>query len=157
MLERRPNVQTSSSSSRTAGKYASQVLLPEQIAQSDGIGQRVDVGADQGRLLVLTLSIDQVSEKDGLIVSVWGSTDGRDGSYKPLLRLPEKFYCGMYSALLNLAKYPAVRYLRVEWKIRHWGKGNSAPKFGFSAFTERSGARVSVAGVGDLESLAAHA
>ena len=156
MLERRPNVQTSSLSSRTAGKYTSKVLLPEQIAQSDGIGPRIDVGADQGRLLVMTLSIDQVSEKDGLIVSVWGSTDGRDWGYKPLMRLPEKFYCGIYSSLLNLAKCPAVRYLRVEWKMRRWGKGNSVPKFGFSAFTDRSGARVSAAVVEDLESLAAH-
>ena len=145
MLERRPNIHSAPSSSRAEGMYGFHALLPEQIAQSDGIGPRVDVGADQGRLLVMTLSIDQVSEKDGLIVSVWGSSDGRDFGYKPLLRLPEKFYCGMYSALLNLAKYPAVRYVRVEWKMRHWGKGNAVPKFGFSVFTERSGARVSAA------------
>ena len=145
MLERRPNLQTSSFFWRTAGKYASKVLLPEQIAQSDGIGPRIDVGVDQGKLLVMTLSIDQVSEKDGLIVSVWGSSEGRDWGYKPLLRLPEKFYCGMYSSLLNLAKYPAVRYLRVEWKMRRWGKGNLIPTFGVSVFTERSGARVSEA------------
>ena len=103
----------------------------------------------------MTLSVDQVSEKDGLIVSVSGSTDGRDWGSKPLLRLPEKFYCGMYSSLLNLAKYPTVRYLRMDWKMRHWGKGNSVPKFGFSAFTERSGARVRAA-VRNLELLAAH-
>lgn len=51
----------------------------------------------------------------------------------------------MYSALLNLAKYPAVRYLRVEWKMRRWGNGNPVPNFGFSVFTERSGSRVSAA------------
>jgi hypothetical protein len=145
MLERRPNLQSASLSSRTAGKYASKVLLPEQIAQSDGIGSRIDVGPDQGNLLVLTLSIDQMVEKEGLVVSVWGSSDGRDWGSKSLLTLPQKYYCGMYSALLNLAKYPAVRYLRVEWTMRRWGKGDPVPEFGFSVFTERSGARVSAA------------
>jgi hypothetical protein len=79
--------------------YVPQVLLPEQIAQSDGIGPKVDVRADQGTLLVLTLSIDQVAEKEGLVLSVWGSSDGRDWSQKPLLTLPQKYYCGMYSTL----------------------------------------------------------
>ena len=54
------------------------VLLPEQMAESDGIGPQVDVGTDQGKLLVLTLSIDRVVEKGVLVVSVWGSSDGHD-------------------------------------------------------------------------------
>ena len=144
MLERRPNVQISSYS-RAGGAYVPQVLLPERITQTDGNGPKIDVGADQGKLLVLTLSIDSVVEKEGLVIAVWGSSDGRDWGLKPLLTLPEKFYCGMYSTLLNLAKYPAVQYVRVEWKMRRWGKGNPAPQFGFSVFTERSGSRVSAA------------
>ena len=152
MLERRPNVQAFSLYPRTRGASVFQVLIPEQTAQSNGIGPKIDVGADQGKLLVLTLSIDSVFEKEGLVVSVWGSSDGRDWGQKSLLTLPETYYCGMYSALLNLAKYPDVHYLRVEWKMRRWGKGNPVPEFGFSVFTERSGSR----GVRTGEDLAAH-
>jgi hypothetical protein len=54
------------------------VLLPEQIAQANGVGPIVGVGPDQGSLLVITLSIDEVGEKEGLVLSVWGSSDGRD-------------------------------------------------------------------------------
>lgn len=145
MLERRPNVQPASLYSRAGGKHVPHALLREQITQSDGIGPTVDAGPDQGKLLVLTLSVDSVVEKEGLVVSVWGSSDGCDWGPKSLLTLPEKYYCAMYSAWLNLAKYPAVRYLRVEWKMRRWGNGNPVPNFGFSVFTERSGSRVSAA------------
>jgi hypothetical protein len=110
----------------------------------DGIGPAVDVEVGQGQLLVLTLSIDHVVEKEGLVVSVRGSSDGCDWGRKPLLTLPEKHYNGIYSALLNLAKAPDARYLRVEWKMRRWGK-DTLPMFGFSMFIEPSGARVSAA------------
>ena len=145
VLERRPNLHAASAFLQGRGTRASSVLLPEQIAQSDGIGPKVDVGADQGHLLVITLSIDQVVEREGLVVSIRGSSDGREWDAKPIFSLPEKHYCGMYSALLNLAKCPDARYVRVEWKMRRWGKGDPVPRFGFSVFAERSGARVSEA------------
>jgi hypothetical protein len=143
MLERRPNGQ--SDSPRLAEKHVAQVLLPEFIAQSDGVGPEIDVGADCGNLLVLTLSINHVSEREGLVVSIRGSADGCDWGLTPLLTWPEKYYCGLYSVLLNLAIHPQVRYLRVEWKIKRWAKGDCIPKFGFSVFMERSGSRVSTA------------
>jgi hypothetical protein len=145
MLDRRPNLHAASAFLQSRGTRASCALLPEQIAQSDGVGPSVAVGADQGQLLVMTLSIDQVVEREGLVVSIRGSSDGREWDAKPILTLPEKHYCGMYSALLNLAKSPEARYLRVEWRMRRWGKGDTVPRFGFSVFAERSGARVSAA------------
>ena len=51
----------------------------------------------------------------------------------------------MYSALLNLAQRPDVRFLRVQWKMSRWTKGESMPMFGFYVYTEESGARVSAA------------
>jgi hypothetical protein len=143
MLERRPNRQSDSPRPLAEGKYSLRLLLPEVEAQSDGAGPEVDIGQDRGKLLVLTLSIDHVTEQEGLIIAVWGSPDGHDWRTRPILTLPEKYYCGMYSVLLNLAKHPDVRYLRVEWKMRRWGKGSPVPKFGFSVFTERSGSHVS--------------
>ena len=107
------------------------ILLPEIVAQKAGSGPEVDVGGQQGKLLVLTLSIGQVVQKEGLVVSIWGSSDGLDWGHKPLLTLPEKYYCGMYSALLNLAKYPAVRYSRVGWKMRRWDRATPCPRSAF--------------------------
>ena len=63
MLERRPNLRAASDFLQSKGIRASRVLLPEVIAQSDGVGPLVAVEADQGQLLVVTLSIDQVVEK----------------------------------------------------------------------------------------------
>ena len=145
MLERRPNGQSDSVFLQAERKYNSRVLLPALEAQSDGTGPEIDIGPDRGKLLVLTLSIDSIVEQEGLIISVRGSPDRGDWRSRPLLTLPEKYYCGMYSALLNLGKHPDVDYLRVEWKMRRWGKGSPVPKFGFSVFTERSGSRVSTA------------
>jgi hypothetical protein len=119
------------------------ILLSELLAQSDDVGPGVDVETDRGKLLVLTLSIEQVVEQEGLTISVRGSSDGQDWASKPLLTLPEKSYCGIYSALLNLANHPTVHFLRVEWKLRRWSKASPLPKFVFSVFTERSGSRVS--------------
>src|SRR5260370_68265 len=128
MLERRPNGQ-SASLNPLDGKYVTQVLLPELLAQADGVGPEIDVGGECGSLLVLTLSIGHLIEQEGLVISIRGSPDRRDWGLTPLLTLSEKYYCGMYSALLNLAKHPHVRYLRVEWQMRRWGKGEMIPKF----------------------------
>ena len=78
MLERRPNGQSDSAFLQAAGRYNSRVLLPELEAQSDGAGPEIDVGPDRGKLLVLTLSIDYTIERQGLIISVWGSPDTGD-------------------------------------------------------------------------------
>ena len=131
-------------------------LIPEHVAYTDGIGPVVDVGTHQGKLLVLTLGIDLVIERESLSVSVWGSRDGVDWGPKPLVVFPHEHYCGLYSILLNLAKYPAVialdledcprvRYLQARWKMNRWGNGDPMPMFGFCLFGEESGSRVSSA------------
>ncbi len=79
-------------------------LLPEGIARSDGKGPEVDLGSKQGKLLVLTLGITRILEQESLEVSVWGSTDGEDWGARPLATFPPKFYCGIYSILLNLCR-----------------------------------------------------
>lgn len=117
-------------------------LVPEDIARENGKGPDVDLGADRGKLLVLTLGINRVLEQGALQISVWGSPDEKDWGGQPLHTFPPKSYCGMYSQLLNLSKHPSVRYLRVEWKMSRWAKPFSDPLFGFSVFAEESGARL---------------
>lgn len=120
-------------------------LVPEFMAREDGKGPIVDLGAHCGKLLVLTLGINHVVEQERLIMSLWGSKDGINWGMKPLVTFPQKHYCGLYSILLNLTRHPEVRYLRAEWKMSRWGKGDVKPMFGFYVFAEESGSRIRTA------------
>jgi hypothetical protein len=118
-------------------------LLPEMVRTGDGEGPVVPLDEYCSRLLVVTLGISDVVERTGLNVSVWGSPDQADWGAKPLLTFRQRQYCGVYSVLLNLAKQNEIRYLRVQWSMNRWGKGERSPLFGFEVFLEESGARVS--------------
>ena len=121
------------------------VLLPESIVRANGTGPEIDLGLKRGKLLVLTLGITRILEQESLEVTVLGSLDGEEWESKPLAKFPPKFYCGLYSILLNLGSRPDVRYLRVNWKMSRWSKREKTPMFGFYVYAEESGARVSVA------------
>ena len=120
-------------------------LLPESIARADGTGPEIDLGPNQGKLLVLTLGINRIIEQESLEVSVWGSADGENWGVRPLATFPPKFYCGLYSTLLNLSGRPDLRYTRVQWKMSRWTRRESMPMFGFYVYAEESGSRVSAA------------
>jgi hypothetical protein len=122
-------------------------LLPESIARSDGKGPEIDLGSKQGKLLVLTLGVTRILEQESLEVSVWGSTDGENWGSRPLATFPPKFYCGIYSILLNLVSRADVQYLRVQWKMSRWSRQDVTPMFGFYLYAEESGARVNAAAV----------
>jgi len=118
-------------------------LLPDSVRRIDGVGPVIELEGYRGKLLVVTLGVSAVVERTGLTVSVWGSPDQTDWGSKPLIALRQRQYCGVYSALLNLAHRPDIRYLRVEWNMSRWGKGERIAQFGFQVFVEESGARVS--------------
>jgi len=120
-------------------------LLPESIARTDGAGPEIELGSKRGKLLVLTLGITRILEQESLEVTVLGSEDGENWDAKPLAKFPPKFYCGLYSILLNLGSRDDVKFLRVHWKMSRWSKRESLPMFGFYVYAEESGARVSVA------------
>jgi hypothetical protein len=121
------------------------VLLPESIARTDGTGPEIELGSKRGKLLVLTLGITRILEQESLEVTVLGSPDGEKWDSKPLAKFPPKFYCGLYSILLNLGSRDDIKFLRVHWKMSRWSKRESMPMFGFYVYAEESGARVSVA------------
>jgi hypothetical protein len=120
-------------------------LLPESIARADGIGPQFELGSNRGKLLVLTLGITCIIEQESLDVSIWGSEEGQNWGLRPLTRFPPKFYCGIYSILLNLAAQPEIKLIRVHWKMSRWSKGETTPMFGFYVYAEESGARISAA------------
>ena len=120
-------------------------LVPDHVVRTDGTGPQRELNGEQGKMLVVTLGIDCVAEQEALLVSLWGSTDGFDWGTKPLLSFPPKYYCGLYSKLLNLANQPEIRFLRVEWKLRRGNKAARPMEFAFYVFAEESGSRISTA------------
>lgn len=119
------------------------LLMKEHVVHNDGSGSVIELGAETAKLLVLTLGITRAVERESLEVAVWGSEDGESWGSKPLVKYPQKFYCGLYSTLLNLAAHPRVRFLRVSWKVERFPGRDTAPMFGFYVFVQESGARLS--------------
>ncbi len=113
-------------------------LLPELIAREDGTGGVVDIGKAQGKALSVTLGITRILEQESLEIQICGSADGANWGAKPLLAFPQKFYCGNYPAPLDLSGNPEVRFLRVQWKMARWGRGDPKPLFGFFVFAEET-------------------
>lgn len=113
-------------------------LIPESVIREDGEGPVVEIGSVNGKLLLLTLGITRIIEQQSLDLSVWGSADGTDWGSKPLAGFPQKFYCGTYQLMLDLADYPDVRHLRVKYKVNRWGHGAPKPLFGLYLFAQET-------------------
>jgi hypothetical protein len=122
-------------------------LLPESISRSDGMGPEIGLGSKRGKLIVLTLGVTRVIEQEILEVSVWGSSDGEQWGCRPLASFPPKYYCGVYSILLNLASHPDVKFARMKWKMNSWSRGETTPMFAFYLYAEEYGARIAAAAV----------
>lgn len=111
-------------------------LLPETTIREAGNGSELDLGDTRGCVLLLTLGITRIIEQESLDVAVWGSANGNEWGAKPLVSFPQKFYCGTYQILLDLAQHSDVRYLRAHWAAQRWGKGDHKPLFGFYVFAQ---------------------
>lgn len=131
-------------------------LLPETIARANGVGPVIELNNQEaGRLLVLTLGITRIIEQESLDLSIWGSSDNINWGTQPVAHFPQKSYCGMYSILLNLSGRPEIKYLRAQWTMNRWTKGNPMPLFGFFVDSELSGSRIRAASATSSANLAA--
>ena len=113
-------------------------LLPETTIREAGAGPVVDVGDRKGEALIVTLGINRIVEQESIDVSIYGSEDGKEWSAKPLASFPQKFYCGAYQVLLDLAGNPGVKYLRAKWQANRWGKGDTKPLFTVYLFVQQA-------------------
>lgn len=111
-------------------------LLPEKVARQDGAGAVMALEEACGKPLHVTLGITRTVEQESLEISLWGSADSK--TWKRIETFPQKFYCGNYTLLIDLTRRPEIRYLRAEWKMQRWGRGETTPLFGFFVMLEEA-------------------
>jgi hypothetical protein len=117
-------------------------VLEEVSAAVDGAGPAVPLGGEQGNLLILTLVITRIIEREGIQISVWGSADGTDWGLTPVALFTPKYYCGIYSVRLNLVSRPDIRYLCAHWHLKRSQTKDDQPiACGFYVSAETSSAR----------------
>lgn len=113
-------------------------LLSEQVVREDGSSKEFDLGPSAGKVVLLTLGITRIIEQESLDLAVFGSPDGTVWAAKPLIAFPQKFYCGTYTLLLDLSGTSEIRYVKIQWKLNRWGRGEPKPLFGFYVFGQET-------------------
>jgi hypothetical protein len=109
------------------------LLVPDKtVASAKGDSPAIDVSTADGRVFLLILSITKIIEQESLEISMIGSPDGAAWDAKPIVSLPQKFYCGEYPMLLDLTAHPVVKFVRAHWEVARWGRGTEIPMFEFS-------------------------
>jgi hypothetical protein len=104
-------------------------LLPEQTIRENGNGPSMDLGDRRPAAMKFTLGITRIIEQESLDMGVHGSADGETWSDKPIAAFPQKFYTGVSSMVLDLSEAADIRFLRAQWKVSRWGRGDSQPLF----------------------------
>jgi hypothetical protein len=97
--------------------------------ESNGDGQALDVSNSETRTFLCVLSITEQIEQESLDVSIWGSSDGQDFGKRPLLKIPQQFYCGTTKMVLDISARPEVKILRTKWELNRWGRVAPTPLF----------------------------
>jgi|ERR1051326_411290 hypothetical protein len=110
-----------------------QFLLPETVVTEDGVGPEIALESRE-KAMLLTLGITRIIEQETLDISLWGSTDCE--RWYQVDAFPQKFYCGTYSMVVDLNRFPKTRYLRIQWKMSRWSKTQAKPLFAFYLFVE---------------------
>jgi hypothetical protein len=113
-------------------------LVPETTVRQSGASNELDLGDPRAGMLIVTLGITRIVEQESLDISIWSSPDGVNWGTKPLLSFPQKFYCGVYQMMLDLASHTDVRYLQARWQVNRWGRGSHEPLFGLYLFVQET-------------------
>jgi len=106
------------------------ILLAENTAlESNGNGAPVEISESFSRTFFCVLTITDQIEQESLDVSIWGSPDGQDFGKRPLLKIPQQFYCGATKMILDVSLRPEIKFLRARWELNRWGRGTPSPRF----------------------------
>jgi hypothetical protein len=101
----------------------------------DGEGPTFDLASSETRTFLCTMDITAQIEQESVELSVWGSEDGVSWEKTPLLIMPQRFYKGDTSQILDLSLRPEIRFIRARWSVFRWGRVAPQPMFvlGFTA------------------------
>jgi hypothetical protein len=106
------------------------VLVPAGTrVEANGEGSVLDISASHSRTFVCTLTVYDQIEQESIDLNVWGSADGENWGHTPLLKLPQQFYRGQTSLVLDLTNRPAVNLIRARWELNRWGRVAPMPMF----------------------------
>src|SRR5260370_31587785 len=106
-----------------------QLIPPNTRLEANGDGAAFDVLASATRTFLCRLIVSDQIEQESLDVSIWGSSDGQTWTKKPLLMLPQQFYCGTTKMVLDLSLRLEIKYLRAHWGLNRWGRVAPTPMF----------------------------
>jgi len=105
-------------------------LVPANtVITAKGDSAPLDISEAASRVFLLTLSVSSIVEQEALEVSLFTSADGTTWETKPVASLPQKFYLGEYSLLVDLSQSPSAKFVRAHWEVTRWGRGSTTPKF----------------------------
>lgn len=105
-------------------------LIPEKTGiTAKGESQPLDISAAQNRVFLATLTITAIVEQESIDVAFYSSADGQTWSAKPVMTIPQRFYCGETPALVDLRSDAAAKFLRANWEVNRWGRGSETPNF----------------------------
>lgn len=105
-------------------------LIPANTTfESNGDGAPVEISESISRTFFCVLTVTEQIEQESLDVSIWGSADGRDFGKRPLLKLPQQFYCGTTKMICDISFRPEIKFLRARWELNRWGRVAPTPRF----------------------------
>lgn len=108
-------------------------LIPNRSRLThDGEGAPLDASASSTRTFLCKMKITAQIEQESVELSVWGSEDLASWGKTPLLIMPQRFYKGETSQILDLSQRPEIRYIRARWKLTRWGRVTPHPMFELS-------------------------
>lgn len=105
------------------------LIPPDSRLETNGDGRAFEVTDSETGTFLCQLTITEQIEQESLDASIWGSADGQDFGRKPLLKLPQQFYCGTAKMVLDISLRPEVRFLRARWEVNRWGRVSPTPMF----------------------------
>ena len=97
--------------------------------EANGEGAAFDISGSPTRTFLCTLTIDAQIEQESIDLSVWGSADGENWGQMPLLKLPQQFYRGRATLVLDVSLRPEVKLIRAKWELNRWGRVAPLPMF----------------------------
>jgi hypothetical protein len=97
--------------------------------ESSADGLAIDVSASETRTFLCRLAVTEQIEQESLDVSIWGSADGQSFGKRPLLKIPQQFYCGTTKMVLDISVRTEVKFLRAKWELNRWGRVAPTPMF----------------------------